>query len=184
MKKIINFLLALYFIVAYSCLMSGCISSKHLQKHDITKDTSVVDKSEVTTVTEEKADTTVFTKADTTTFSVTTTDTSTVIMDNATSRIEARYNKRTHKVDVLAIEKPKAVTLLVDKKTEVKQKNNITAKGKEEDKAKTLDKSTFSFPWWFWLILALIAAGWLVWKFYLKKLLFPIKVVNEITKVL
>jgi len=166
MKKISIFSAVFWlFLVTLICFTS-CISSKKLHKTKSETDSVFVDKSETSSVVTEKADTIIYTKADTTEFSVPTTDTTSVITDTPTYRIEAKYNKKTKKVDVIAINKSVPVHFSVDKKTVYKQKNNISSKVEKKSEEKHLDKKTFSVPWWIWLILIIITALWVVKKIY------------------
>ncbi len=147
----------------------GCVSSKKLNKKSTESDTTFIDKTQEKTEITEKVDTVVYTRVDTTKFSIPTTDTATVIMDTPTSRIEAKYNKKTKHVDVVLIDKAKPVHVYVDRKINTVKKVDIKASGHKKEKSKDLDKKTFSLPWWLWLVLGIILLLYLFYRFYLKK---------------
>ncbi len=169
MKHLFNIILYFFFCIVLSAILTGCLFSKKLHKASSKSDTSFVDRSEVKTEVIEKVDTIVYTKADTTRFSVPSTDTNTVVFDTPTSHIEAKYNVKTKKVDVVAIEKAKPIHVLIDRKTNTLSKADIKATGSKKETSKDLKKSNFSLPWWLWLILALIILLILFYKYYLKK---------------
>ena len=150
-KTILSAILCAALLICFSC-----VSNKKLNKKSKESDTTFTDKSQEKTEITEKVDTVVYTKADTTTFSIPTTDTTTVVIDTPTNRIEAKYNKRTKRVDVVAIEKAKPVHVYVDRKINTVKKADIKASGHKKEKSKDLDKKTFSLPWWLWLVLGIV----------------------------
>lgn len=155
-------------------LLIALSSCGKLKRTASTSDTTVKSEKEGTfsteTVTTETADTLITLAPDTSTWSIPAwmfTDSSVLIIETPRQLIEFEYIPLTKNVNVKAVVKPQEVPIKIDR-TQVlridstyheKVKVNVETSDKETKKTQSL------IPWWMWIVVVILAALWVWWKF-------------------
>lgn len=173
-------LVCLLALVTFFC-MTSCTVTKNIvkkkNKHDtsvvdhFTINTHVVDNSVTETTTTISADTNIQVKSDTGKASIQIGDTTSHRFQEGNIEIETKFNPKTNRTDITATTKAQTIPIYFQKTTTVKQankivtnnkqKNDIKEKGTVKTSDKVVDKkTTYSFPWWLFLLIALLVVSY------------------------
>ncbi len=138
-------------------MLTSCGSVKKATNKSETKQKSQSDSSYQTeTNIKEVTDTDIVIPSDTTRFEVNNNDSGWQVIETPTNKIVIGPKKKNGKSDLTVINKPKKITVKVDKETTIKAQGAVKKEASTEQKTKDTDKQReqFKIPWWAWLIFA------------------------------
>lgn len=164
--KIIPLFIILLFITSCGKIKRNTV------KTSTDTEVTVMDSAAEQIITTEKVDTLIVLEPDTTEWKIRISlpeDTSTLFFESEKQIIEVKYTEKTKTLNVKGIVKPVTVPVQIEKTTtenrvsdsKVLFKENKVEKNKEVVKTKPL------IPWWSWLIVIILAAGYVYMKFIL-----------------